>query len=344
MNALDKIENHIIEISKEINIDLVGFTKFKEDENLKKHLYKLREGGNYPGFAQENIEDRFNIKKILQDSNSIISIGISYNVDYKDTNIHEFKGRISKSAWGIDYHKVLSNKMEDLVNRLKEKVDFEYKYFVDTGPLIDREIGKNGGIGYYGKNCSIINPEYGSFIFLGYIITNLDLESSQEIKVDCGDCRICIDKCPTKALVENNNIEYSKCISYLTQTKDYIKEDLRENMGINIYGCDTCQDVCPKNKNIKKGNNDEFLPIDTGKSLDIREIIEMSNKEFKRKYKKHSFSWRGKAILKRNAIIALGNSKNKKAIELLLSIRDKEESLDNIEYINWAIEKLEKGD
>lgn len=341
---MDRIKDYIIDISRQANIDLVGFTKNWGDERLKEYLYELRGQGNYPPFALENIEDRFDIGKILKDANTIIAIGISYNVEYEHGVEYEFKGKISRSSWGIDYHNVLKNKMEYLVSRMKEKIEFDYKYFVDTGPLIDREVAKKAGLGYYGKNSSIINPEYGSLIFLGYIVTNLDLDPSKELKADCGSCSICIDNCPTRALGENNHIEYRRCISYLSQTKDYIEEELREKMGNNIYGCDLCQSVCPKNKRVKKSKNTEFIPLNTGKFLDIREILEISNKDFNSKYRSHSFSWRGKSIIKRNAIIALGNSRNKRALGLLLEIRDKESNPYNREYISWAIEKLEKGD
>lgn len=315
---MNPLNQYIIEKSKELNIDICGFTDVLPLNNLKDYLIYREEKDIKTEFEENDLEKRIDPKITMPNCSSIIVVGISYNVDYNEKPDYSLKGQLSKSSWGIDYHEVLKGKIELLIEEIKRKVEFEYRYFVDTGPLIDRELAKKAGIGYYGKNCSIINDEYGSFIFLGYILTDLDLEFSKEVPNKCGDCDLCLKACPTGALEGPYRFNPKKCISYLTQTKDNIPIELREKMGIKIYGCDTCQLVCPKNKNTKKSKHNEFIPEITKGSINIAELLSMSNREFKKKYGHMAGSWRGKNILKRNAIIALGNMKKKEYIPLLI--------------------------
>lgn len=333
-------KNYIIKESKKIGIDIIGFTDCEPLFRIKEYLIDKRKNNKYTEFEEKDIEKRINPNLILPNCKSIIVLGVSYNVEYKAGEGISLKGNLSKSSWGLDYHNVLKDKMEKLIYKMKEEFDFEYRSFTDTGPLVDRELAKKAGLGYYGKNCSIINEEYGSFIFLGYILTDLDMEietSPQEEK--CGDCTLCIQACPTGALESPYNLNPRKCISYLTQKKGIIPDDLRDKMGIKIYGCDTCQMVCPKNKSIKYSQNKEFIPIKTKGVIDIEELLSMSNREFKEKYGHMAGSWRGKNTLKRNAIIALGNMKDTKNLSLLKRERDKNIEFLN-EYIVWAIRKI----
>ncbi|WP_249324333.1 tRNA epoxyqueuosine(34) reductase QueG [Wansuia hejianensis] len=334
------IKKYIIEKSKELDIDIIGFTDSSPLLNIKDYIKYRKDNNIQSEFEEKDLQKRIDPKCTFKDCKSIIVIGISYNVDFRPGEGIKLKGSLSKSSWGIDYHRVLRKKMEELIKEIERIIDFKYEYFVDTGPMIDRELARKAGVGYYGKNCSIINKEYGSFIFLGYILSDLDIETNSYSTIeDCGDCQICLKSCPTGALEGPYKLNPKKCISYLTQTKDIIPEELRKKMGINIYGCDTCQSVCPKNKGVKLSRHKEFLPIDTKGVIDIEEIFIMSNRQFKEKYGSMSGSWRGKNILKRNAIIALGNMKSKDNIQLLY----KEESKDNPalkQYIKWSISNI----
>lgn len=330
------LNQYIIEKSKELNIDICGFTDALPLDNLKDYLIYREKNNKITEFEENNIEMRINPKLTMPNCSSIIVVGISYNIDYNEKPDYPLKGKLSKSSWGIDYHQVLKEKIENLIQKIKKVAVFEYKYFVDTGPLIDRELARKAGIGYYGKNCSIINDEYGSFIFLGYILTNLELETNGSVEEKCGDCDLCLRACPTGALEASYRLNPKKCISYLTQTKDIIPVYLREKMGVKIYGCDTCQLVCPKNKDVKKSSHKEFIPEITKGYIDIEELLSMSNRQFMKKYWNMAGSWRGKNILKRNAIIALGNMKKEEYIPLLITqLRDKNPMIR--EYAEWAI-------
>ena len=342
MTIID-LKKHIIQKSKELNIDIIGFCDTKPFSCLKEILTKRRQKGYETEFEEKDIELRINPQKILPNAKSIIAIGMSYNVLESSVNKNEItlKGQLSKSSWGIDYHVVLREKLQKLAKEIKKVSNFEYKIFVDTGPLLDREIAKKAGIGWYGKNNSIINNKFGSFIFIGYMITDLEINPDSIIKGECGSCEICIKSCPTKAISHGHTIDSRKCISYLTQTKQRIPYDLRDKMGVQIYGCDTCQSCCPRNKNVLKTENTPFIPHKTGGIIDINELFHMSNKEFKERHGHIAASWRGKNILKRNCIIALGNLKNQNSIGLLTkSINDKSDMIR--EYSAWALLKIDR--
>ncbi|MFA5523972.1 MAG: tRNA epoxyqueuosine(34) reductase QueG [Tissierellales bacterium] len=329
--------------SKEVGIDLIGFTNSEKLEKMVQFLKERKEKGYDTEFEEKDTSLRTDPALLMPESRTIIAIGISYNIDYMKTPIknNKWQGILSKSSWGEDYHKVLRNKMEGLVDEIKKIVDFKYTICVDTSPLIDRQIAKKAGIGWYGKNCSIINDEYGSFVFLGYILTDLDLEDDQEVEEKCGECKLCINACPAGAIQEGYAINTKRCISYLTQIKDRIPYELRVKMGTHIYGCDICQQVCPKNKQIRKGITTDFIPKMTNGNVDIEEILTISNKEFKEKYGSMSGAWRGKNLLKRNAIIALANMNDKNSIGLLKNVLTDESPMIR-EYAAWALIKIDK--
>lgn len=335
------LKQYIIDKSKELNIDLIGFTDCEPLNNLKDYLIQRKKENRQTEFEKEDLEKRINPKLTLPECKSIIVIGLSYNNSFNEVPDYKLRGILSRSSWGIDYHIVLRKRMEDLINEIEKVQPFNYRYFVDTGPLVDREIARKAGIGYYGKNCSIINDEYGSFIFLGYILTDLDINYIPTVSENrCGDCIRCIKACPTGALEEPYRVNPKKCISYLTQTKNTIPDELREKMSNKIYGCDTCQMACPKNKGIIIPEHKEFMPVITKGYMNLEELLSISNKEFKEKYGHIAGSWRGKNILKRNAIIAIGNMKSKENLKLLTPLL-KEENPMIREYVKWAVENSE---
>lgn len=332
-----ELKDFIIEKSKELNIDIVGFTSCEPFENLREYLRERKKNNIEIEFEEKDIEKRLNPSLTLPTCQSIIVVAMSYNNGFNKVPNYRLKGRISRSSWGRDYHRVLGDKIEGLIGAIKTRVDFNYEYFIDTGPLIERELAKRAGIGYYGKNCSIINDKYGSFIFIGYILTDLELVLvEKEVANKCGACRLCLKACPTGALEGPFKFNPNKCVSYLTQTRKKIPYELREKIGDKIYGCDVCQLACPKNKNITIPDHKNFIPRKTQGYIDIEEILTMSNREFKEKYGHMAGSWRGKNILKRNGIIVLGNTRDRKNLKLLLPLL-KDPSPMIRKYTAWAI-------
>ena len=266
-------------------------------------------------FTESNKEMRLDPLRIMPSAKSIIVIGMGYNKKDNFRHDNEIRGIISKGAIGLDYHKRLKEHLLAIGN-LIENAGGSYEIFVDTGPLIERELAKKAGIGFQGKNCLIINEKLGSFFYIGHMLTDIGLKFSKPVNTEdilCNTCDRCIKACPGKALSEGYKFSYETCVSYLTQKKEKLTEKEMEIMGRSIYGCDICQNVCPYNK----GKYAEEI-----KDIDLRfprieNFIGLNNKEFKETYGNTSAFWRGRSILTRNALIAAGNSGDEKALEFL---------------------------
>ncbi len=302
------MENKIRNIALQLGIDTIGFTDCSPFHRIESRLYYRTVTGNTTEFEHLPIEDRVYPNKIFPECKGIIALAVPYDTGYKVSSGGALKGTLSKSSWGTDYHKVIKQLMDKLIELIKKEYNAKFIPFADTGPLVDREVAYRAGIGYYGKNCSIITNEYGSYVFLAYILTDLHLSAENTpMESQCGDCSLCIDACPTGAITENGEINAKRCVSYLTQTKKPISKELQSKMGVKIYGCDTCQLVCPKNKGVQKSLIEDFIPVKTGGYIDIAELLNISKKEYSLKYDDMAGSWRGRSVLIRNAIIALNN-------------------------------------
>lgn len=309
---------------------IIGIGSCEPFENIRKIL----ETTETP-FVEQNIEKRINPKLTRPTAKSIIAMGLSYNKKFRGKLDKKIRGKISIGAMGIDYHILLKEKLENIKNMLSLEGDI----FVDTGPLVDREVAIRCGLGLTGKSGNLISEKLGSIFFIGYFLTDTNLTPSKiNYKKDiCGDCQKCVDGCPTGAILENK-LDYKVCISYLTQCKD-LKTEEREMIGRQIYGCDICQIVCPYNR---QTFFEEITDIDTY-FPDLEKLLFISNSDFKETYKKTAGGWRGKKILQRNAIISIANGKySAEAINLLHSLLKMEKRQDIIDYCIWAIEKLEK--
>ena len=250
------------------------------------------------------LENRINPKNIMKDAKSIIVCAFPYHID------NEKESNLSRYCRGLDYHIVAKELLQKVCDYLDENIEgFEYKIFVDNGPLVDRELAYLSGIGYFGINNNIITDKYGSYVFIGYIINNYEFSLDKPLDKECMKCGKCVKYCPGNALLGNYNMNPRKCLSYITQKKEELS--LEEVKAIKssgkIFGCDICQEVCPHNKNIKETHIEEFMK-DLILNLDYEEIDEISNKEFKRRYGNRAFSWRGKKIIKRNIEIILEKS------------------------------------
>ncbi|MDO5725054.1 MAG: tRNA epoxyqueuosine(34) reductase QueG [Tissierellia bacterium] len=278
-----------------IEFDIIGITKAEKLIYLEDFLIERLNSSKTCEFESKDLQKRIDPKANLFNAKSVITCAINYYYPYKYLE-HE-KYLISMSSFGLDYHKVLREKLESFVAILKRDYDFNYLIQIDSGPLIEREYSLKSGIGFIGKNCNLIT-KLGSFVFIGLIILDRDVKLDYEkFKGDCKDCNICIKACPTKAL-SPYRCDASKCLSYLTQKKGELLASEQKLFKNFVYGCDICQRVCPMNKNIKPNEHPEFQPMIT--SLNREEIQNMSNREFKRQYQKHAFSWRGKGIILRN--------------------------------------------
>ncbi|SHG20193.1 tRNA epoxyqueuosine(34) reductase QueG [Ornithinibacillus halophilus] len=321
---IEDLKQEIIEYSKEIGIDKIGFASADVFSELKERLRRQQELGYQSGFEKGSIEERTEPKRLLPQAQSIISIAIAYPSRMKDApkgTKENRRGIFCRASWGVDYHHVLKERLEKLEAFIKDKVaEASTKIMVDTGELSDRAVAERAGIGFSGKNASIITPEFGSFVYLGEMITNIPFIPDSPVEDSCGDCRKCLDACPTTALVDGGQLNAQRCIAFLTQTKDFLPEEFRSKIGNRVYGCDTCQQVCPKNKGIDFHIHPEFEPEPEVAKPKLKPMLRMSNREFKETFGHISGFWRGKKPLQRNAIIGLGHFKDKTAVEELIAV------------------------
>lgn len=210
------------------------------------------------------------------------------------------------SARGEDYHRVLRRLMEPLVTWLREQGARLVAVQVDNGPLLEREAAFLAGLGYYGYNCSLIVPGWGSRVALGLIVTDLEIEPSpyHEDK-RCKECGHCLAACPSGALTGPYILNPSRCLSYLTQKRGFLHPEERALLGARLYGCDACQEVCPENEGLSREQAQLASPFPFP---DLVNVLQLDNRSFKEQFGATALAWRGKGVLKRNALIALGNS------------------------------------
>ena len=343
MNIIE-LKQQVTAYAKSIGIDKVGFTSALPFSELKNRLRRQQELGYQSGFEESDITKRTEPQLLLEEAASIIAIAIAYPSKMKNTPQGKKgarRGIFCRASWGTDYHTVLREKLTLLEAFLQEKVPgCRLRSMVDTGELSDRAVAERAGIGWSAKNCAIITPEFGSYVYLGEIITDLPFESDEPMEDQCGDCRLCLDVCPTGALVQGGQLNSQKCVAYLTQTKGFLPDEYRAKIGNRIYGCDTCQTVCPKNKGKLNWIHDALQPEpEIAKPL-LEPLLTITNRQFKETYGHISGSWRGKKPIQRNAIIALAHFKETSALPSLIEVFQKDERPVIRGTAAWAIGKI----
>ncbi len=247
-------------------------------------------------------EERRDVRKIMPDAKSVLSLAINYYHPHEIAPESDHK--ISRYAWGTDYHEVVPSMLARLLEEIQAIVpEAQGRYYTDTGPLLEREIAERAGIGWIGKHTSVITREAGSWIFLAEIILNIDLESDPPAEDMCGICTRCIDACPTDAITSPYEIDARRCIAYLTielKPEHDIPPELASKLNGWIYGCDICQDVCPWNRFATPTAIPAFAPREEVLSLDCETIETMEQEEFSIRFRKSPMKRAKLAGLKRN--------------------------------------------
>jgi len=295
---------NVISSARDLGFELIGFSKAepleKETQKLEEWIKLGYQGGMV--YMERNLEKRKDVKNILPGAKSVISLGLNY---YTNENYENKKstGKISRYAWGKDYHLIIWEKLDKLVERLKNiDTNFEAKTYVDTGPVMDKAWAVKSGIGWMGKHTNVINKEYGSWFFIATIITNYEFEYNEPIADFCGTCTACIDACPTNAIVENYVVDANRCISYLTiENKGEISKEFSGKFDNWIFGCDICQDVCPWNDKFSKLTQEKDFYPKGNREINFEEIEKMTNGEFKERFAESPILRTKLKGLKRNA-------------------------------------------
>jgi epoxyqueuosine reductase len=282
-----KLTNQIvIEKAKQLGFDLVGFAKadLLDDEAGKLQQWLDKGYQATMGYMENNLNKRKDVKEILPKAKSIISLALNYYTPEKYSNEND-RGKISRYAWGKDYHLIIWQKLNELETELKElEPELETLSYVDTGPVMDKAWAVRAGIGWIGKHTNVINPNIGSWFFIANIITNYEFEYSEVMTDHCGTCVACIDACPTNAIIQEYVVDANKCISFQTiENKDEIPVELKGKFDNWIFGCDICQDVCPWNNKFSVLTSvKDFYP--QNKEVSFDEVLAIDNNSFKERF------------------------------------------------------------
>ncbi len=312
----------VIDIAHSLGFDLVGFTKV---EPLSSEIQKLKQWLEKDFHAdmtymERNFHKREDPSQILPDVKSVISLGLNYNTPFnhypqiEEGKIYPPAGKVSRYAWGKDYHLVIWEKLEQLETKLKEiDSSFNSISYVDTGPVMDKAWAVRAGLGWLGKHTNVINRNIGSWFFIATIFTNKDFTYSETITDFCGSCTACLDACPTGAIVEEYVVDSNKCISYQTiENKIEIPKEYKGKFDDWIFGCDICQDVCPWNEKFSITSSiKEFEPIDGKTFLTLNEVEKMNDEEFKSRFNESPIKRTKLKGLKRNAEFIKESVENK---------------------------------
>jgi len=291
---------------------------------------------------------RASLVEVAPWARSVIVCGLNYNANQpKSTELPadmepHSHGWISRYAWTVeDYHDTVLRRLRAMESKLKEHApQMESRCYVDTGPLVERVWARYAGIGWQGKNTFIINQRVGSWIFLGIILTSLELQPDLPAADRCGSCTRCLDACPTNAFIAPYQLDATRCISYLTiEKRGTIPEELRTGIGRNVFGCDICQDVCPWNRRAPHTTAPEFSPRERLVNPALEWLVAMIEDEFRQTFRRSPVKRAKFNGLRRNVAIAMGNSGDPSclpALEKLASDADRTVG----EHAKWAIQKL----
>ncbi|MBI2807281.1 MAG: tRNA epoxyqueuosine(34) reductase QueG [Planctomycetes bacterium] len=342
---MPSIELGIKEQAHALGFELVGIAPASDADGFA-HL----EDWLAQGFAGEmeymarHAEARRNPQSVLPDVRSVVMVAINYKErpaagsGQQTTN----KGRVSCYAGGADYHDVLRAKLKGLLAWIQgENPGVRGRAVIDTAPLLERDFARRSGLGWFGKNTMLLNRWLGSYFFLGALLLDLELQADDPFSSShCGTCTRCLDACPTDAFVGPFQLDARRCISYLTiELRGVILEELRAPMDDWVFGCDICQEVCPWNRKAPVGREPSFMPTQAGTQIDLVEILNLSDEDFRSRFRDTPLWRAGRVGLARNAAIALGNHGNEHAVPALRqALADVDPAVRDAAA--WALERI----
>ena len=351
--SLNDLKQTVTDYALEIGFDLVRVTssdEFAEDREIA--LQRLRDGlmDGLPWYHQDRVMRGTSPQELLPGARSIICLGLSYHSPISSSNPEQvLAGKVAQYARLQDYHMVMKARMRDYVQGLSSrlKTPIAARWYVDDGPMLDRAAAARSGLGWFGKNTNILTSSHGSWIFLGQVITDLELEPDPPLKKTCGSCVRCIDACPTGAIVAPYVIDNTLCISYQTiENRGPIPRELRPKMLDWVFGCDICQDVCPVNRNTLTGGSAiwkqeavEGSPAAKLDTLGLVDLLQLTEEEFRQRFKGTPILRAKRVGLQRNACVALGNLGDKSGVPALIEALTHDSPLVR-SHAAWALGRI----
>ena len=349
--------------AREAGFDLCGIAPVRDFAELQVFPVWIDDGKHGEMKYMEARDDAGELKRASLAgaapwARSVVVCAINYNTaqPYSTQLQDSGRGWISRYAWSQeDYHEAVMRRLRLVEARLKEtcshpfeknakewgtQEEVQTRCYVDTGPLVERVYAKYAGVGWIGKNTCILSQKMGSWLFLGVILTSLELTTDLPAPDRCGTCTRCIEACPTDALIAPYQLDSNRCISYLTiEKRGAIPEEMRAGMGRHVFGCDICQDVCPWNRKAPHTTAPEFQAREGLINPALEWLAEMSAEEFREKFRGSPIRRAKRSGLRRNAVIAMGNSGERRFVRVLEKLAADEDG-DVAESAKWAVRKL----
>jgi epoxyqueuosine reductase len=291
------------DLAEEIGLDVVGAAPASAYANTEQHIRERKARGLFADmrFTMARPEVSCHPETLLEGARTVVSAALCYWHDAEAPS--RGHGRLPRYTW-FDAYAVLRERLDELGRRMGG----QYRVFVDANQHVDREAAARSGVGFYGKNTMLITRRYGSWVVLGTLVTDVELEPTPPLDADCGSCTLCIEACPTGALDEPGVLDATRCLSYWTQSADSIPEGYREELHDQVYGCDICQDVCPWNRGVEKRRAELEPPRGAEPYVSLVDWLEASDEDLATRYDRLFVPRNDPRYLRRNALVALGNS------------------------------------
>jgi len=289
-------------LAQELGLDAVGAAPAEPYADTERHIRERRERGLFADmrFTMARPEESCHPETLLPGARTVISAALCYWLPEPERP--EGHGRLPRYTW-FDAYATLREKLDELGRRLEGA----YRVLVDANQHVDREAAARSGVGFYGKNTLLITRRHGSWVVLGTLVTDVELEPTPALDVDCGECRLCIDACPTRALDEPGTLDSTRCLSYWTQAPAPAPAEYRPALEAQVYGCDICQDVCPWNRGVEKRRADERLPAEATPHVSLVDWLHSDPEELRTRFARLYVPRNDGRRLRLNALVAAGN-------------------------------------
>jgi epoxyqueuosine reductase len=343
------LEDAIRTAARELGFDLVGITTADPFPEADAAFQRWIDDGMHAGMAyRARHRDRVGDPRLVRAAaRSIVSVAMNYYAgEHEPVRGDDVpRGRIARYAWGDDYHLVMERRLRALAGVLHGHGAALARYYVDTGPLLDRAIAQRAGLGWCGRHTCLITKEFGTWVVLGEILTDLVLRPDAPASGDCGLCENCMhgsEACPTGAVVASGVVDARKCISYWTiEHRGWIPREVRPTLDDMIFGCDLCQDACPFNRLARPTRHAEFRPRpETGTRPALLPLLNISNEDYRRRFRRSPIKRATRSGLRRNVAVALGNLGDRRAVpELVRALGDREDAIVR-GHAAWALGRI----
>ena len=323
-------------LARELGIDVVGAAPVAPYEETERHIRERRARGLFARmrFTMAQPEISCHPETLLEGARTVVSAALCYYAPKPARGSTE--GALPRYAWKDNY-----SELREKLERLGERIGGRYRVLVDENQHVDREAAARAGVGFYGKNTLLITRRFGSWVVLGTLVTDAEIEARAPLDLDCGSCTRCIDACPTGALDEPGVLDSTRCLSYWSQAPGSIPEEYREELGTQVYGCDICQDVCPWNRGIEKRRRGEPVPEGAEPFVSLREWLETPDEELRTRYDRLYYPRNDPKYLRRNALVAAGNSAERELADVVTPYEEHRDELLR-EAASWAASKLRR--